>query len=217
MDREALAAQLEAGRSIEAIARESGRAASTVVYWVNKHGLTSQHAARHTPRGGIERDRLQALVEEGLSIRAMAEQLGVSYTAVRHWLGVHGVQTPRARRLAETLPARSSGADTTEAHCPVHGLTTFVRRATDGFRCRLGRTGAVQRRRRELKRVLVEDAGALASCADTTGRCPASTSITSIARRRSSRSRGRASRGRSNRRARRPASASSCARTAMPR
>ncbi len=28
------------GRSIESIARETGRAASTVAYWVNKHGLT---------------------------------------------------------------------------------------------------------------------------------------------------------------------------------
>ena len=56
MDRDALAAQLQEGRSIEAIARASGRAASTVAYWVNKHGLTSQYAARHAARGGIERE-----------------------------------------------------------------------------------------------------------------------------------------------------------------
>jgi transposase len=159
MEREALAAQLAEGRSIEAIARDCGRAASTVAYWVNKHGLTSSHAARHAPRGGIERERLAALIEQGLSIRAVAERLEVSYTTVRHWLKTYGIQTPRARRLAETAPARASGAETTMANCPEHGWTTFVRRGTDGFRCQLCRIGAVQRRRREVKRQLVEEAG----------------------------------------------------------
>ncbi len=56
MDRETLARQLAEGRSIESIARETGYAASTVAYWVNKYGLTSGHAARHAARGGIERE-----------------------------------------------------------------------------------------------------------------------------------------------------------------
>lgn len=159
MDRETLAALLAEGRSIESIARETGRAASTVAYWVTKHGLSSQHAARHAPRGGIEREQLEALVAEGLSIRAMAERLEMSYTTVRHWLAKHEIVTPRAQRLAETAPARAAGVETAEANCPVHGLTTFVRRGSDGFRCRECRTGAVHRRRREVKRLLVEEAG----------------------------------------------------------
>jgi DNA-binding transcriptional ArsR family regulator len=130
-----------------------------VAYWVNKHGLKSQHAPRHAARGAVEREQLEALLAEGLSIRAMAERLDVSYTTVRHWLRRHEIVTPRARRLAETAPARAVGAETTEAHCSVHGMTTFVRRGRDGFRCRLCRVGAVHRRRRELKRVLVEEAG----------------------------------------------------------
>jgi transposase len=159
MDRETLASQLAAGRSIESIARAAGRPASTVAYWVNKYGLTSAHAERHRARGGIEPEELQALLDDGLSIRAMAARLNVSYTTVRHWLRYHGLSTPRARRLVETAPARASGADTTEAFCPHHGLTVFVRRGQDGFRCRLCRTGAVQRRRREVKRILVAEAG----------------------------------------------------------
>ena len=154
-----LATQLAEGRSIESIARETGRAASTVAYWVNKHGLTSQHAPATRRAAGSSASTSRRCVDEGLSIRAMAERLGVSYTTVRHWLRRHELATPRARRLAETAPARASGAETTEAHCPVHGLTTFVRRGSDGFRCRLCRTSAVHRRRRELKRVLVEEAG----------------------------------------------------------
>ena len=159
MEREALAARLAEGHSIEAIARACGRAPSTVAYWVSKHALTSSHAARHAPRGGIERARLAVLVEEGLSIRAMAGRLDVSYTTVRHWLKAYGIQTPRARRLTETAPARASGAETTMANCPEHGWTTFVRRGSDGFRCQLCRTGAVRRRRREMKRQLVKEAG----------------------------------------------------------
>ncbi len=42
------------------------------------------HSKRHDARGGIARDRLEALLAEGLSIRAMAERLDVSYTTVRH-------------------------------------------------------------------------------------------------------------------------------------
>ena len=50
----------------------------------------------------------------------MAERLDVSYTTVRHWLRRHGIVTPRARRLAETAPARAAGEETTEAHFAEH-------------------------------------------------------------------------------------------------
>jgi transcriptional regulator with XRE-family HTH domain len=159
MDRETLGRQLSEGRSSESLAREAGRAPSTVAHWAKKYGLSSKHAERHASRGGIEPEQLSALLEEGLSIRALAERLGVSYTTVRHWLRRYEMATPRGQRLAETAPARASGAEVTEASCPVHGQTAFVRRGADGFRCRLCRTGAVQRRRREIKRVLVDQAG----------------------------------------------------------
>src|SRR5690348_15410562 len=116
MDRDRLAAQLAEGQSIEAIARAAGRPPSSVAYWVNKYALASQHAERHAPRGGIDRAQLEALVAEGVSIRGMAERLGVSYTTVRHWLRRYELSTPRARRLAETAPARAAGVETTEAH-----------------------------------------------------------------------------------------------------
>ena len=120
MDREWLVAQLAEGRSIESIARETGRASSTVAYWVNKHGLLSQHAERHAPRGGIERERLQALVEEGLSIRQIAARCDVSATTVRHWLQRHEFKTQPARY------ARRDGARPSELlrECPKHGWTS---------------------------------------------------------------------------------------------
>jgi transposase-like protein len=158
-----LRSQLESGRSIESIAREVGRDPSTVAYWVNKHGLVSQHAARHRSRGQLSRDALEAFVRDGVPIRSMAARLGVSYTTVRHWLARYGLSTPRGQRLAETAEARAAGLDSVEAHCPVHGRTLFVRRGRDGFRCRLCRSGAVDRRRREIKRRLVAEAGGACS------------------------------------------------------
>src|SRR3954466_6964319 len=116
-------------------------------------------SSRKPAGGGFEREVLVALVQDGLSIRMMAARLGVSYTTVRYWMAKHGITTPRARRLAETAPARLAGAETTEAGVPPQGCTTFVRRGADGFRCRLCRTSAVQRRRREIKRILVAEAG----------------------------------------------------------
>jgi transposase-like protein len=76
MDRSTLAAQLASGQSIEAIARELGRDPSTVAYWVNKHGLASVHASRYAARGGIPREQLEALVDDGLTVRAIASASG---------------------------------------------------------------------------------------------------------------------------------------------
>ena len=159
MDREWLTEQLAAGRSIEAIARESGRSASTVGYWVNKYGLVSRHAARHAARGGIDQQQLRALVEEGLTIRAMAQRLDLSYSAVRHWLKRYGLATPRGERLASTADARAAGVSEALVHCPVHGVSRHARRTDGGLRCLACRSDAVARRRREIKATLVAEAG----------------------------------------------------------
>ena len=149
-----LAQQLEAGRSIEAIARETGKAASTVAYWVNKHGLASQHAARHAARGGIDRDALTTLVESGKSVRAIAVELGVSATTVRHWLAKFDLRTagaaPRSGRRRQPAVIRE---------CRHHGWTTWIRSAAGRYRCKRCRIEAVSARRRRVKEILVREAG----------------------------------------------------------
>jgi DNA-binding transcriptional ArsR family regulator len=159
MEADWLRSRLESGHSIESIAREADKAPSTVAYWVKKHGLTSRYTARHAARGAIGRDVLEELMAEGLTIRAMAERLDRSYSTVRHWLARHALATPRSVRLAETAPARTTGAETVTASCPVHGFTMFIRRGNHGFRCRQCRMDAVDRRRKEIKRILVAEAG----------------------------------------------------------
>ena len=109
MEADWLRSRLESGRSIESIAREAGKAPSTVAYWVNKHGLTSTHAVKHAARGAIAREALEELMAEGLTIRVMAERLDRSYSTVRHWLARHGLATPRALRLARRAGAGERG------------------------------------------------------------------------------------------------------------
>jgi transposase len=159
MDRTELATRLDAGRSIESIARELGRAPSTVAYWVNKYGLTSSHALRHAARGGLTREQLEPLVTAGLSIRAMAERLGTSYATVRHWLVRHELTTTRARRVAVTVEARKTGLISATLVRPRHGATKFRRRAEGGWRCLKCRSEAVSTRRRTVKAALVREAG----------------------------------------------------------
>jgi transposase len=156
MDRETLALLLAEGRSIESIARETGRAASTVAYWVNKHGLTSRHAARHAPRGGIERERLTALVEEGLSIREIAARCDVSATTVRHWLQRHELKTQPSRYSRRDQVKREAVL----RECSSHGWGTFVQVGAAGrYRCARCNTEAVSDRRRRVKEILVAEAG----------------------------------------------------------
>jgi transposase-like protein len=149
-----LASQLEAGRSIEAIAREVGLSPSTVAYWANKHGLTSRHADRHRARGGLTREQVEPLVQDGRSIREIAAELDLSATAVRHWLAKYELTTQPSRY------ARSSRVTAIVRECSQHGWTTFVRTGTAGrYRCGRCNTAAVTARRRRVKELLVAEFG----------------------------------------------------------
>jgi transposase-like protein len=154
MEREWLASQLEAGRSIESIAREIGRNPSTVAYWVNKYGLTSRHASKHRAKGPIGRERLEVLVQEGKSIRQIAAELNVSAATIRHWLRQHGLETRpnHYMRRGEPKPA------TILRECALHGWTTFAY-GGGRYRCARCNNESVAARRRRVKEILVNEAG----------------------------------------------------------
>ena len=155
MDRDHLATQLQAGRSIESIARDLGRPPSTVAYWVNKHGLTSSHAARHAPRGGISRQQLEPLVEDGRSVRQIAAALSVSAATVQHWLRKYELKTRPARYSLRGEPKPRAIL----RECSRHGWTTFVLIGASRYRCARCNAAAVSRRRRLVKETLVHEAG----------------------------------------------------------
>jgi transposase len=147
MEREWLEARLAEGRSIQSIADEAGKGASTVGYWINKHGLVAVGRARHSARGGIDEASLRELVEAGLSIRQIAERLDRSYSAVRYWLVRHG--------LATTVPDRRPPD---YLWCDVHDVAL---RLYEGcrFRCPRCVSEAVSEGRRRNKTLLVAEAG----------------------------------------------------------
>jgi transposase-like protein len=159
VEREWLAARLEAGASIEAIAREVGRDPSTVSYWARKHGLTSSHAERHAARGAIDRQLLAEVVACGLSIRDIAEVFERSTASIRHWLAEHGLETSRATRLRVSRTPVPADAGPDVRMCPDHGPTPFVI-DRDGYqRCRKCRVASVARRRARVRDTLIAEAG----------------------------------------------------------
>src|SRR3954469_9377502 len=107
----------------------------------------------------VTREQLAKLADRGLTIRAIAAELGVSPTTVRRRLRDYDLETPRTRRLRETAPARAAGARVTVAECPRHGHGPFTKSPSGGFRCLQCRSEAVSRRRRVVKEVLVAEAG----------------------------------------------------------
>ena len=215
MDREALAAMLEAGRSIESIARETGKSASTVAYWVNKHGLTS---ATRRPARRARRDR------------ARATRRRWSRKGSRSARSRHGSASARHDGPALAAEARTQDAaarySRRGAPKPDRDPARMLRSTAGDPFVRVGGPGALplralQHRGRERPSSSTSrrswsprPAGAACSAGSTRyagGRC---NSTIAIRRRRPSRSAARESRDRSNDYAWRRGSACYCARTA---
>lgn len=76
-------AYLEQGLSLIQIGALENRDPSTVGYWVRKYGFDANGRDRYAPRGGIERERLEALIRRELTIQEIAEELGLSASSVR--------------------------------------------------------------------------------------------------------------------------------------
>lgn len=150
------------GVSIERIAKRFGKDPSTVSYWMKKYGLESPYRQRHAAKGGIERERLEELVEAGMTIAEIAKTVGLSKVTVRRWLGRHGLQTKntRGRRSREAVRAgKEAGLLTLTMVCAHHGETEFYLEGRGYYRCKRCRSEAVTRRRRKVKQILAQEAG----------------------------------------------------------
>jgi transposase-like protein len=159
MDGESLRLLLGQGLSVEKIARRFGKDPSTVAHWMHEHGLESPHRDKHAPKGGIERERLEALVEEGRTIVEIAEAVGLSKTAVRHWLRKYDLQTRSKTRRRLVNAARDGGHATVQLECRRHGMTDFWLEGRGYYRCKRCRAERVARRRRQVKQLLVDELG----------------------------------------------------------
>lgn len=154
MDKRFLEDCLERGMSLERIGELAEKHPSTVGYWLKKHGLISPNATRHASRGALPRAELESLVKSGMTLREIAERLDRSVSTVRHWMGRYELSTVRRRRDVPCgAPKR------TMMHCRYHGATEFVLEGRGYYRCVRCRAEAVSKRRRAVKRQLVEEAG----------------------------------------------------------
>lgn len=152
MDKRFLEECLAKGMSLEAIGAQVGKHPSTVGYWLRKHGLVANGSGRHSQKGALPRARLEKLVRDGWTLRQMAVELDRSVATVRHWLDKYGLRTGEAKGEGP-LPKKITRS------CRRHGETGFVLEGRGYYRCLRCRAEAVGKRRRTIKRKLVEEAG----------------------------------------------------------
>jgi hypothetical protein len=133
-----------------------------VSYWMHKYGLVAVNRETHAAKGGIARELLEAMVTRGCTIAEIAAEVGVSKTAVRHWLGRYGLRTrnkvgPRLGKAARD--GKEQGRLTIEFECNRHGLTEYVLEGRGYYRCKRCRSEGIATHRRRLKQLMVEEAG----------------------------------------------------------
>lgn len=101
----------------------------------------------------MDRFELEKLIEEGMSLKNLANHFNCSTHKIRYWLVQFSLKTKPKFGLPRT--AKYEPGD-----CKYHGRTTFVYETyRKGYRCRICRSGVVTERRREIKQKLVKEAG----------------------------------------------------------
>jgi transposase len=159
VDKDSLELLLRQGLSFSDIGKRFGRDRSTVAYWARKHGLQAANHGKHRPLGAPDRDELEALVEQGLSLIKIAARLGRSETSVKYWVRKWGLRTAQAVRREQAARARAAGHAITQLVCKHHGLTDFWIEGRGSYRCLKCRGEWVAKRRRRVKEILVAEAG----------------------------------------------------------
>ena len=106
MDKRFLEECLGKEMSLDAIGERTGKHASTVGYWLKKHGLTAVGRDRFSPRGGLDRGELETAVENGLTLNEMARSVNRDISTVRYWLRRYGSRPPVVH-VAERREKRS--------------------------------------------------------------------------------------------------------------
>jgi transposase-like protein len=158
MEREYLERCLDDGMSLKAIAREQGCSPGTVGYWVRKHGLKAIGSEKFHPAPTVSADQLEPLVEAGMSIQCIADELGATPRAVHRCLTRAGLATSQMKRRAIVRRARAEGVKSVLLECPRHGLTEYWVGAKV-TRCRKCNSRGVAKRRRKVKATLIAEAG----------------------------------------------------------
>lgn len=159
MDKKFLEERLAEGMSLPEIGRVVGRPPGTVGYWVKRHALLANGSEKFRQKGPLDREGLTSLVDGGLSLREIGEELGVPISRVSYWVRRYALgRTGRGRRAAAIKAAREAGIKEVVLECPKHGATPYWIGRTS-TRCRKCNSAGVASRRRRVKQTLIEEAG----------------------------------------------------------
>lgn len=107
----------------------------------------------------MDRDELERLIDLGLTQRAIAEELGCSQTTVRYWLRRWDLNTRPTLAIKDGREAREAGLTERVLDCKTHGRGRFVIDTQGYYRCARCRADRVAERRRQIKAILVTEAG----------------------------------------------------------
>jgi transposase len=129
MEKQFLEECLAEGMSLETIGKRVGRHESTV-------------------------EEMERLLRLGMSPREIAKEMDRSLATIRHWMRKYELKA-----LPHRHDAPVDGARETKLNCRRHGRTNFVLEGRGSYRCKRCRVEQVADRRREIKRILVEEAG----------------------------------------------------------
>lgn len=152
---------LEDGMSLPEIGRLVGRPPGTVGYWVTRHGLEANGSRKFRPgkSRGLRREPLEDLVMQGLTVGQIADRLEVGAQTVDYWIAKYELPKPREVRWRNRAERLRNG-DTREVRlCRHHGDVEFVMNKQGSWKCRKCGQDAVTKRRRKIKRILVDEAG----------------------------------------------------------
>lgn len=152
---------LAEGLSLPEIGRIVGRPPGTIGYWVRRHGLVANGSARFSPgKGrGLQRGILSELIHQGLTIGQIAKRLDVGVNTVNYWIAKHELPKPREVRWRNRAERLKSGDTCEIRRCHRHGDVEFFMNNAGTWRCRKCGQEAVMRRRRKIKKILVDEAG----------------------------------------------------------
>lgn len=159
LDKPLLERCLADGMSLPEIGRLVKRDPSTVGYWVKRHGLVANGSTKFRPGKAPPREELRVHLENGWSVRDIADSHGVCLQTAYRWLREYGLSPPREAVRSAIEAAVEAGLSEVELVCKTHGRTAFAIVSGGRTRCKRCRSGAVASRRRRVKAQLVADAG----------------------------------------------------------
>jgi transposase len=154
VEKEFLEQCLAEGLSLEAIGERVGKHESTVSYWLKKYDLVAARAESHSAKGALEKAELERLLVADQSLREIAHRLDRSLATVRYWVRKYDLKIKPHRRGGP-----GDGSREATMTCKRHGRTRFVLEGRGYYRCKRCRADRVAQRRREVKGMLVEEAG----------------------------------------------------------